>query len=383
MSRESPTLCLLNYEYPPIGAGAASATQAMASSLARQGHQVVVVTAGIGDLVGECIENGVLTIRLRCRRRSADRASLPEMLSFMSAAWNRLPAIVRAIGCDGIICFFSLPCGPAAWCTWRRTGVPYVISLRGGDVPGLVPSIDWIHRILAPVRQAVLRNAIAVVANAKGLQQLSCASDPIPVQVIPNGVDTVTFFPAAATREDGAFRVLAVGRLQDQKNNAFAMRSLAASRARISQRLEYHIVGDGPLRSDLLKQAEDLGLGEQVVWHGWVPRERLPGIYRSCDCLLHPTLYEGMPNVVLEAMAMGLPVIASNVSGNDDLVRHGQTGLICALGDEAEFSNALTKLAGDPRLCERLGSRARRIAETEYNWEVVAKRYLDIFRNAT
>ena len=172
MNDETTTLCLLNYEYPPIGAGAASATQAMANSLTRQGHRVVVVTAGIGDLVGERMEAGVRTIRLHCRRQRADRASLSEMLSFVAAAWKRLPAIARSIDCDGIICFFTLPCGPAAWHTWKKTGIPYVVSLRGGDVPGLVASIDWMHRVLAPLRRAILRNAVSIVANSEGLQQL-------------------------------------------------------------------------------------------------------------------------------------------------------------------------------------------------------------------
>jgi glycosyltransferase involved in cell wall biosynthesis len=374
------TLCLLNYEYPPIGAGAASATQAIADSLTRQGLRVVVVTAGFGDLVGERMEGGVHTIRLRCRRQRADRASLPEMLSFVATAWKRLPAIVRSIECSGIICFFTVPCGPAAWHAWRKTGIPYVISLRGGDVPGLVPSIDWIHRSLAPFRRAILRDAVAVIANSEALQQLSRASDPVPVDFIPNGVDTEKFYPAIATREDGVFRVLAVGRLQEQKNNAFALRALAAIRPRIAQRLEYHIAGDGPLRSDLQKLAQQLGLAEQVFWHGWIPREKLREEYRSCDCLLHPTLYEGMPNAVLEAMASGLPVIASDVPGNAHLVREGQTGYICALGDEAAFSNALTKLANDIQLRGRLGRAARRIVEIEYSWDIVAKQYRDMFR---
>jgi glycosyltransferase involved in cell wall biosynthesis len=305
------------------------------------------------------------------------------MLSFAAAAWKRLPAIARSIDCDGIICFFTLPCGPAAWHAWKKTGIPYVVSLRGGDVPGLVASIDWMHRVLAPLRRAILRNAVSIVANSEGLQQLARASDPFPVDFIPNGVDTEKFHPATATNEDGVFRVLAVGRLQEQKNNAFAMRVLAGVRARIPQRLEYHIVGDGPLRSDLQKHAVNLGLAEQVFWHGWLPREQLPEQYRSCDCLLHPTLYEGMPNVVLEAMATGLPVIASDVSGNTQLVRDGRSGFLCALDDETAFANALVNLASNAQQRQHFGHAARRIAETEYSWDTVASRYLDIFRSAS
>jgi glycosyltransferase involved in cell wall biosynthesis len=218
-----------------------------------------------------------------------------------------------------------------------------------------------------------------VIANSDGLQQLARASDPFPVEMIPNGVNTTKFLPGTARSEEGVFRVLAVGRLHEQKNHAFALRVLADVRARIPQRLEYHVVGDGPFRPNLEKLVEQLDLVEQVIWHGWTPREKLAEIYRSCDCLLHPTLYEGMPNVVLEAMAAGLPVVASDVPGNSQVVRDGQTGYLRGLDAESAFSDALTKLAGDLQLGQRFGRTARHIVESEYSWDSVSSRYLNIF----
>jgi glycosyltransferase involved in cell wall biosynthesis len=301
------------------------------------------------------------------------------MLSFVLAARRELPDIIRNSHCDGIICFFTLPCGPAARSTWKKTGVSYAISLRGGDVPGLVPSINWIHRLLAPFRRAVLRDALSIVANSEGLRQLSHASDPFPVNVIPNGVNTRRFQPAGEPRRDGVFRVLAIGRLQDQKNHAFALKVLANVRQRIDERLEYHVVGDGPLRHRLEDLAAQLDLTQNIVWHGWVSRESLAEIYSSCDCLLHPTLYEGMPNAVLEAMAAGLPVVASSVPGNRDLVTEGETGYTCNLADETGFSEALIRLAADASLRQSFGHAARGIVETRYSWDAVSQRYADIF----
>jgi glycosyltransferase involved in cell wall biosynthesis len=379
MTSETLTLCLLNYEYPPIGAGAASATKEIAESLTRLGHEVVVVTAGIGELVGERVEEGVRTIRLPCGRRRADRASLLDMLRFVFAASEKLPTIICSARCAGIICFFSLPCGPAAWTTWRKTGVPYIVSLRGGDVPGLEPSINWLHKLLTLLRRAVLRGALSIVANSDGLRKVSEAADPFPVQVIPNGVNTDRFYAAMHPSERGVFRVLAVGRLQEQKNHAFAVHVLSKLRALIPQRLEYHIVGEGPLRPALERLVGELGLADHVFWHGWIPREKIAEVYSSCDCLLHPTLYEGMPNAVLEAMAAGLPVVASDVPGNSDVVRDGETGYLCRLTDEAHFRSALAELARDEALRRRLARAARMLAETEYSWDTAAQRYLSLF----
>lgn len=373
-------ICLLNYEYPPIGAGAATATEAMARSLVKLGHGAVVVTSAFGDLTGRRDEAGVKVLRIPTGRRRADACSIQEMAVFAARAALQLPSILKQQKCDAIIAFFSIPCGPAAWWAAKRCGVPYIVSLRGGDVPGTEKHLGTMHRLLAPLRRMILRGARAVVANSEGLRQLSLAADPVEVQVIPNGVDTNRFCPANEPRGDNTFRVLAVGRLQEQKNHTFALRILAQAKSRLSRPLEYHIVGEGPLRAALELQAKDLGLAANIVWHGWLPRERLPELYRSCDCLLHPTLYEGMPNVVLEAMAGGLPVIASEVAGNRETVIDGKTGFVRILGDAAPFGDALMSLASDPLLRRQLSTAARSWVESECGWDRATERYLELFR---
>lgn len=371
-------LCLLNYEYPPIGAGAATATEAMARSLVKLGHGAIVVTSAFGDLTGWRNEAVVKVLRLPTGRRRADACSIQEMAVFAARSALRLPSILKQQKCDGIIAFFSIPCGPAAWWAARRSGVPYIVSLRGGDVPGTEKHLGTMHRLLAPLRRMILRDARAVVANSEGLRQLSLAADPIEVQVIPNGVDTARFTPATSSRSDNAFRVLAVGRLQEQKNHAFALRMLSEAKSRLSRPLEYHIVGDGPLRGALEQKATELGLAANITWHGWLPREHLPELYRSCDCLLHPTLYEGMPNVVLEAMASGLPVIASEVAGNRETVMDDKTGFVLKLGDPSPFADALVSLAGDSAAQSRIASAARGWVEAECSWDRATGRYLEL-----
>ena len=117
---------------------------------------------------------------------------------------------------------------------------------------------------------------------------------------------------------------------------------------------------------------------DKIIWHGWTPRDQLAQMYAASDCLFHPTLYEGMPNVVLEAMASGLPVIASDVPGNNDLVRDGKTGLLCRLGDATAFIEAVSRLADDKPLRKRLGRAAREMIEGEYSWDSVATRYVEL-----
>lgn len=374
-------LLLVNYEYPPVGAGAATATQAIARKLVTLGHEVTVLTGSYRDLPREANEAGITVRRILCLRRNADRSNVLEMLSFTLSSLFALSAVRDRYRPEGLIAFFSLPSGPVGAAANFFFHLPYVVSLRGGDVPGLSPEVSWIHKLLRPLRRLILKNAVAVVANSDGLRKVSEAIDPVPVQVIPNGVD-VDFFRAspeswASARE--RFRILFVGRFQAQKNLKFLLDQLAMLRDQRPGKFEIHLVGDGPLRSELKTQAENLRLADDIVWHGWLQREELSKICRACHCFVNPSLYEGMPNAVLEAMASAKPVVASRVPGNDAVVQHGTTGFLFPLDQPASLRESLQALIDDPARAEEMGRRGREWVTRDFSWERVAAAYVGLF----
>ncbi len=372
-------ILLINYEYPPIGAGAATATQAIARSLVASGHPATVLSTGFGDLVGMSEDQGVRVIRVASRRRRRESATITEMISFMLCAASAVRRIVRSEGIEGIIAFFSFPSGPAAWWANRGTGVPYVVSLRGGDVPGAESRLALVHRSLAPFRRQILRTARAVVANSPGLKSMSEKADPVPVHMIPNGVDTAFFVPASASRPTNVPpRILFVGRFQEQKNLDWLLEQLAAIRRATALSFLLDLVGDGPLRVALAGRVRELQLGDVVHFHGWKDRSELRAYYQAADLLINPSLYEGMPNVVLEAMACGCPVLASRVPGNDSAVVDQVTGRLFSLDDAAGFSDCVRTLLTQSDISVGLGIAARARTEREYPWARTAQSYLEL-----
>jgi glycosyltransferase involved in cell wall biosynthesis len=251
--------------------------------------------------------------------------------------------------------------------------------LRGGDVPGAEPTLAITHRLLQPLRRHVLRRSVAVVANSNGLRKMSLTADPIPVRVIPNGVDTEFFHPPAQRPVSDRFRVAFVGRFQAQKNLAVLLEQFAQMRDKAPRRVELHLVGDGPLFTELRAQSASLRLNGEITWHGWLPREELRAVLQSCDCFVNPSQYEGMPNAVLEAMACGLPVVASRVPGNEDLVIDGETGLLFDLASPSTLALQLESLANDPQVRDRMGRAGRAVVERDYSWRNVAERYAALF----
>lgn len=373
-------ILLINYEYPPIGGGAATAAAAIARHLASLGHSVTVLTSQFGKLKGIIREGDVQVVRCTAIRRYPDRSGILEMFSFLVSAGLMLGSLIRKYCIEASIVFFSFPCGPLGLWGLKRGNVPYVVSLRGGDVPGNETALDPVHKLLAPLRRLIFRKSIAVVANSPGLKEMSVRADPYPVQVIPNGVDSDFFTPGEHGDEfnPDPFRFLFVGRFQAAKNLFYLFDHVAAVRRTVTAPFLLDLVGDGPQRTELQRQSKELGIEDCLVWHGWVDKESLREIYRRADCLLNPSLCEGMPNVVLEAMACGLPVIASRVPGNDTVVREGETGWLFDLNNPENFVTSVRKVMEDPGLARRMGQKGRAWVREDFSWRRVSQAYVDL-----
>lgn len=366
------TILLINYEYPPIGAGAANATRHIAKALVELGHKAVVLTAGYRDTVGHAIEDGGVDVyRLPSRRASVSQSNPREMMSFVWYAWRALDRVVRTHKPDAALIFFSIPCGLLGPTLKGRYGIPYTILLRGGDVPGMEPYLNTVHTLLRPVRRRILRGATAVIANSKGLAEASMAADPIPVSVVPNGVDT-DFFRPPAQRPAGPFTYLFVGRFQPQKNLPVVIDAFADAFAGTDVRLR--LVGDGPQRTELEEQVQRRGIASQVTFVPWLDKSGLLHEYQSAHCLINYSLYEGMPNVVLEAMACGLPAILSDIMGHEELGGGNVGGtLIVQLGQMADLSRTLNAVCRQQLFLVEPGTQNHACVSDNNSWGGVAK----------
>jgi glycosyltransferase involved in cell wall biosynthesis len=234
-----------------------------------------------------------------------------------------------------------------------------------------------IHRRLRFVRRYVLSRAIAVVANSPGLAALSASADPVAVTFIPNGVDLERFRPPAQ-RPLEPFRFLFAGRLHDQKNVGLLLEAAAELSRSANRPFRVSIVGDGPLRDSLRQRAAVLQLDGIVDWVDWLPREQMPAVYQAAHCIVNPSHYEGMPNVVLEAMACAVPVIVSNVAGNRDLVQAGKGGWVVAVDSREELVEAMAQaLRERPHLDDR-GASARSFVAERFSWDATTLQYIDL-----
>ena len=365
-------ILILNSEYPPIGGGAGNASANLARCLADLGHEVSVVTARFGDQPHLEKSTNLTVIRIPTLRRKQDRSGALEQIVFILSASFWTLRLIRQLKPDVTLAFFGVPSGAVTLFIKLVTKIPYVVSLRGGDVPGFRPyDFGTYHKLIAPLLRIIWKQASAIVANSNGLRELAVQFDArFEIPVIPNGVDLELY--RTDVRSAATPHLFSVGRIVHQKGLDLAMHALAGLK---ELSWEWRIAGDGPQLDALKLLAQKLGIADRVQFLGWQAREQLIEQYHWSNLFLFPSRHEGMPNAVLEAMASGLPVIASRIAGSEELVSNGETGFLFPSEDIEALRDALRKLISDTVLRQTMGNVARRHMEERYSWAATAKQY--------
>jgi glycosyltransferase involved in cell wall biosynthesis len=378
---------LLNYEYPPVGGGAGQATAELARRLAARGETVHVVTAGAAPadaIVARGQPAGPGTgephvHRVRSRRRGVHHAGYGGAWGYLVRALPVVRRLSRRHPFDLVHVFFSLPTGaliPVA----GLGDVPLVVSLRGSDVPGYDPRLTRLHGALRPLTRRIWRRADRVVAVSDELGRLARDALPdLPYSVTHNGVDLELFHPAAPAPPErgGPLRCLAVARLVERKG----LEELLLALSRLERgRAQLEIVGSGPREPLLRKLTKRLGLDDRVRFVGPLGRPAVAERYRHADLFTLTPRQEAFGNVFAEALASGVPIVATRSGGTPEIVTHGENGLLVPPRDPAATAAAIDCLARDPQLRAAMARRNRARAEASLSWETAAQRYLDLYR---
>ena len=263
----------------------------------------------------------------------------------------------------------------------RRAGVQGVVFTEHG-------ALDVEPWYSSAIKRAATRLTDVVVAVSAPLATVLIETHGLPrskIRVVPNGVDTDRFHPGP---DDGALRRLAIGngpvighvaRLAPVKNQALLIEAFADVRRHISD-AQLVIVGDGPEREALRQRVEHLKLAGAVHLVG--EQRDVPSLLRAFDVFALPSKAEGTSMSVLEAMASGVPVVASAVGGTPALLDDGGCGVLVPPNDTTALSTALTSLLGDAERRHRLAAAARARAVDVYAEERVVERYAALYDEA-
>lgn len=278
-------------------------------------------------------------------------------------------------------------CGVSYWPFWENAYYIFMSKLSGCHVTlHYLGALDLYYTSRGNIERALIRMVLRQPEKVILLSEkaYALASTFIPIErlsVIPSNVDVDRFKPNGnkPSTKDGIVRVLFVGGVDPFRKGVFDLLEAAASVVKINPKVRFIMSGGDSFR-EVEKRWRTLRLQEYIDFIGWIPEEKKVSVYQSVDILALPSHNEGLPYVVIEALASGLPIIATSVGGIPEVVIHGENGYIIEPGDSRSLAGYILALAGDSKLRLTMSERNRQRAMERYSTDAALGRLDGLFK---
>lgn len=363
-------LCI-TYEYPPIGGGGSNVAHPLAAGLAELGHTVDVVTSGMGNLPASEVVDGVNIHRVPCIRRYPHYTTTAELVTSVWSSYRKALELCSRHQYDINHTHFALPSGLVSCMLRRKTGLPYVTTIHGSDIPGYNPDrFRTAHVVARPLWRRIMRDSSRIVSASNFLKNLANRYIDVPIDVIRNGFDSPLDADAQVPKIN---RILVVTRMFQRKGVQHFVNALAG----FNHGWEVVVAGDGPYLPILKNEAKRCGI--DIHFPGFVQGSTLATLYASAKIFVFPSLQENFPIVLLEAMNAGCAIITTSAQGCAEVV--GNAGITTKPESPQEIRAALETLIGDDDKITAYRQAALDRIE-RFRWPQIASEYERLFREA-
>jgi len=363
------------YEYPPLGGGGGHVVKGLSRQLSLLGYHVDLVTMKFKGLAGFERSNNLSIYRVPTVRSNPVICHPHEMITYLLCALPKALKLSREKKYNIIHAHFIFPDGILAYLVSKLTGIPYVITSHGSDVPGYNPDrFVALHTLLRPVWKTIVRSSSQVVCLSRYLESLLKSALPgAHTTIIPNGFPVGRFRKEATGDFKKLSRVLVVTRMFKRKGIQHFLEAVDG----LNLDLEIHIAGDGPYLNELKRQAKSISA--DIRFHGFVENDsqQFRDLMASSQIFILPSESDNFPISLLEAMDAGMAIITTRDTGCEEVI--GDAGLLVSPGDVKGIRDALLMLSNAPDLCRKKGDMARKRLEENFSWEAVTKKYILLY----
>lgn len=369
-----------------MGGGAGNATQYLLQEYANMSDiEVHLVTSSVdANTHDKCIGGNVFvhSVPIGKNAENLHFQSQADLLVYAWRGYRRADELLLEGGYDAIHAFFTVPSGYMAMKLGKKHHIPYIVSLRGADVPGYSERFTGIYFLLTPLIRTIWSKASAVISNSLGLKELALqTNEKQEIGIIYNGVDVNDFSPgmSASPRDDRFVVTLGATRVTARKGIVYLLSAVKKLILKYPSIL-LEIMGDGNDRERLEGIVRESHLEGNVTFLGRIPREETVMYYRRANLFVLPSLNEGMSNAMLEALSVGLPIITTDTGGAKELVEDGVNGFIIGIKDVSALEERIQRFLADRELCKRMGEKSREKA-LQMSWGNVASQYRTIYES--
>jgi glycosyltransferase involved in cell wall biosynthesis len=263
----------------------------------------------------------------------------------------------------------------------KRLRLPCVVTVHGvfaerGRIANFA-QYAYLRSLGLKILQGADRVVCLTQSDAAEIEKYGCSSEKI--RLVPNAVDTQLFKPCKEVEDN---LVVWVGRFVPEKGVEYLIKATKTVSDKFSS-AKFLLIGYGPLKAKIIEMAHAYGLiGKFVTFAGPLSRGEIAQILSKATVFVFPSLKEGLPLSVLEALACGNPVVGSNIPGISDIVTHGQNGLLVSPRNPDALANAILTLLEDENLRRRSSQNARRLIVEKYSWNIVLNKIEEVYREA-
>lgn len=375
-------ILMLNYEYPPLGGGAGVATKYLLSEFAsRPDISIDLVTSSSDKARSQALYPNIAAhyLDIGKKGKNAHFQSVKDLLLYAWKSYFFSRKLISRKKYDFVHAIFGLPSGFTA----MTLGMPYIVSLRGSDVPFHNPRFSLLDRLFfRNISARVWSRARFVIANSETLIHSAYKYHRgKEIFLIYNGVKSEIFHPSGGGSGDGgALRFLYVGRLSPVKGVNYLLDAFKICvENNNGANIELWIAGEGPMREDLEKYSEDNALIDKIRFLGRVDENSLPDVYRKCDVFVLPSINEGMPLAMIEAMSSGLAIICTDLPATKKIVGDGSNGFMAEQKNPESLADAMDKYIKQGKALAREHGKSSRAKSLEFDWKKPAAQYISFY----
>jgi len=363
-------ILMLNHEFPPVGGGAAPVTFELCAQLAQMAHQVDVVTMRYKRLPKHERLDGVNIYRTPAIRKRPNICHTHEMATYFPGAIAKTLSLCRSQKYDVIHCHFMLPGGPLAYTASKLSGIPFLVTCHGSDVPGHNPDrFGLTHKLTLPAWRFVAKRAALLTSPSQSLKNLIQSACPAAnVQVVPNGIYPEKYAPAEKTKS-----ILLCSRIFGFKGFQYVIEAVKD----LALDWTVDVIGQGPYLPELERIAE--GSKTKINFHGWLEKsdDRFYELFKKASIFVFPSEAENFPAVLLEAMSAGCAIITSTAGGCPEVV--ADAAMLVEPKDPAAIKKNLLELTESENLRQQLSAKALQRVQN-FTWPKIAQQYIQCYQ---
>jgi len=368
---------MITREFPPISGGIGYYVYNLSKKLVERGHQITVITRGSVKKTKKEVVDGIEVFRV------SFFPLYPFHIWIHGAFVNRL---YRKLEPKSTLVHLHTPIPPPI-----KTSLPIITTVHTPmkvdaryheilDFYSLAEKVQSMA-VYPPIELKLLRASkkITTVSKSVARELKEYGLNPNEITVVGNGVDEKTFVPVLNKEQTESY-VLYTGVLRARKG-LFDLIKCAEYVCKAYPEIRFIICGRGLFLNKLEEEVRRKGLQKKIVFLGYVKRKKLIQVYQNATVHIVPSHYEGLPTTLLEAMSCGLPVVATDIGGNDEVISSGVNGFLVPPKCPEDMAKIILRLLDNASLRDRIGRAARRTIEEYYTWDKIADNILKCYES--